>query len=171
MMSLDSPDWANLKHAYGNASDIPALLQHLEAHPTEEENAPPWSEPWYSLYGALAHQGDVYTASFAAVPHIVRILAGSPSSASQSYFGFPAWVEVCRQRRQLTVPDELSSSYFEALTTLGRLVCAASSKDWDFDLLRSALSALAISKGSALLAEVLLELDEASARKFLAPSR
>ena len=87
-------------------------------------------------------------------------------------FGLPAWVEVCRQRRQLTVPDELSSSsYFEALTTLGRLVCAASSKDWDFDLLRSALSALAISKGSALLAEALLELTKLLLKNFLAPTR
>jgi hypothetical protein len=74
-------------------------------------------------------------------------------------------------RHHLTVSDELSSSYFEALQKLGGLVCAASSRDWDFDFMRIALSAVAISKGSALMAEVLLELDEVSAEEFLAPKR
>jgi hypothetical protein len=167
VISLDSPDWASLQHAYGNASDIPALLRQLETVPAAEGN----SEPWFSLWSALAHQGDVYTASFAAVPHVVRVLATSPSSASFTYFQFPAWVEICRQRHNLTVPDELSASYFTALEKLGHLVCAASSSDWDFEFLRVALSAMAISKGSALTAEALLQLDEVSAEEFLAPRR
>jgi hypothetical protein len=105
------------------------------------------------------------------VPHVVNVLATSPSSASFTYFQFPVWVEICRLRHHLTVSDELSSSYFEALQKLGGLVCAASSRDWDFDFMRIALSAVAISKGSALMAEVLLELDEVSAEEFLAPKR
>ena len=167
MISLESPYWASLQHAYGKASDIPALLRQLETNPSAEGNA----EPWFSLWSALAHQGDVYTASFAAVPHAVRVLASSPSSASFTYFQFPTWVEICRQRHHLTVPGELSSSYFEALTRLGSLVCAASSRAWSFDFMRAALAAMAISKGSALMAEALLELDEDSAEEFLAPRR
>jgi hypothetical protein len=167
MISLDSPDWTQLRHAYGDASDIPALLRQLETMPAAEGN----SEPWFSLWSALAHQGDVYTASFAAVPYVVDALATSPSSASYTYFQFPAWVEICRQRHDLTVPEELSSSYFKALEMLGHLVCAAAASDWDFDFLRIALSAMAISKGSALIAETLMELDKVSAEEFLLPRR
>lgn len=163
MISLDSPDWASLQHAYGNASDIPALLRQLETLPAATGN----SDPWFSLWSALAHQGDVYTASFAAVPHVVRVLATSPSSASFAYFQFPAWVEICRQRHNLNVPDQLSAAYFAALEKLGHLVCAATSSDWGFEFLRAALSAMAISKGSVLMAEALLQLDEVSAEEFL----
>jgi hypothetical protein len=167
VISLDSPDWASLQHAYGDATDIPALLRQLDAFPSAEGNA----EPWFTLWSALAHQGDVYPASFAAVPHIVSVLATSPSLASFTYFQFPVWVEICRLRHNLTVPEELSLSYFEALQKLGSLVCAASSRDWDFDFTRVALAAMAISKGFALMAEALLELDKASAEEFLAPKR
>jgi hypothetical protein len=122
MLSLDSPEWASLEHAYGSASDIPDLLRQLATLPSSEGNA----EPWFSIWSALAHQGDVYTASFAAVPHVVRFLATGPAAASFVYFQFPAWVEICRQRHGLTVPDDLSSDYFTALKMLGSLVCAAS---------------------------------------------
>jgi hypothetical protein len=30
MLSLDSAEWAGLKHAYGSAADIPDLLRQLE---------------------------------------------------------------------------------------------------------------------------------------------
>jgi hypothetical protein len=110
VISLDSPYWASLQHAYGNASDIPALLRQLKTLPSAEGNA----EPWFSIWSALAHQGDVYTASFVAVPHVVSVLATSSSSASFTYFQFPTWVEICRNKHSLTVPDDLSSSYFEA---------------------------------------------------------
>jgi hypothetical protein len=146
---------------------FPLCFDSLKTLPEAEGS----SEPWFSLWSALAHQGDVYTASFAAVPHVVRVLATSPSSASSTCFQFPVWVQICRQRHNLTVPEELSASYFTALEKLGHLVCAASSSDWDFEFLRVALSAMAISKGSALMAEALLELDEVSAEEFLAPRR
>jgi len=119
----------------------------------------------------FSDQDDVYSASFAAVPHIVRFLAASPTSVSATYFQFPAWVEICRRRRSVTVPEELASAYFGALDMLGGLVCAASSRDWDYEFLRIALSAMALSKGSALIAEVLQELDVLSAEEFLRTRR
>ena len=56
MLSLDDTQWAELSHAYGRASDIPALLRQLYALP----HASGQEEPWFSLWSALAHQGDVY---------------------------------------------------------------------------------------------------------------
>lgn len=163
MLSLDSPVWATLQHAYGNASDIPDLLRQLDSLPSSEGN----SEPWFSIWSALAHQGDVYTGSFAAVPHVVRVLASNPSAASFVYFQFPAWVEICRQRHAMTVPSDLTADYFDALKRLGNLVGAVIDKDWDRDFLMCALAALAVSKGFALVGEAIQELDDATAEAFL----
>jgi hypothetical protein len=163
MLSLDSPEWASLEHAYGSAVRHTRSLRQLATLPSSEGNA----EPWFSIWSALAHQGDVYTASFAAVPHVVRFLATGPAAASFVYFQFPAWVEIWRQRHGLTVPDDLSSDYFTALKMLGSLVCAASSRDWDHDFLVSALAAMAVSKGFPLVAEAFQELDDATAESFL----
>jgi hypothetical protein len=71
MLSLDSPHWRELQHAYGSAADIPPLLRALESLPPSAGR----EEPWFTLWSALAHQGDVYSASFAAVPHVIRALS------------------------------------------------------------------------------------------------
>jgi hypothetical protein len=48
MLSLDSPRWATLQHAYGDASDIPALLRQLTHFPPSDGN----KEPWFTLWSA-----------------------------------------------------------------------------------------------------------------------
>jgi hypothetical protein len=155
-LALDSPTWRDLTHAYGDAADIPELLRQLESLPP---SAAYDSEPWFSLWSALAHQGDVYSASFAAVPHVVKVLATDPTRADSSYFHFPAWVEVCRTRTNTPVPSDLAPAYFEALTRLPPLVAAsAGQREWDDDLLLCALAAIAASKGGAEVAEAVLEL-------------
>jgi len=53
MLSLDSDRWSELQHAYGDASNIPALLVQLIDLPSATGDA----EPWFSLWSALAHQG------------------------------------------------------------------------------------------------------------------
>ena len=86
MLPLDSARWAELNHAYGKAANVPQLLRQLESFPTSEDE----SEPWFSIWSALAHQGDVYSASFAAVPHVVRVLALDPVRAGLlSYYSLP----------------------------------------------------------------------------------
>jgi len=163
MLDLDSPEWSTLQHAYGSASDIPDLLRQLESLPSSEGNM----EPWFSIWSSLAHQGDVYTASFAAVPHVVRFVASNPSAASFVYFQFPAWVEICRQRHAITVPSDLRGDYFDALKRLGSLVCTVIDKSWDRDFLVCALAAVAVSKGFALVGEAIQELDDSTAEALL----
>lgn len=163
MLSLDSPMWSTLRHAYGSAEDIPPLLRQLETLPTSEGD----KEPWFSIWSALAHQGDVYPASFAAVPHVVRVLAVAPAVADFSYFDFPAWVEICRQKNGIDVPEELQTAYFAALARLPSLVAAAAERDWDEDMLRSALSAIAAAKGFGSIAEAVGELSQEVAEEFM----
>jgi len=163
MLSLDSPKWSELRHAYGAASDIPELLRQLENLPPAEGR----NEPWFSIWSALAHQGDVYSASFAAVPHVVRYLSLAPSKAHFTYFQFPAWVEICRQKRSVPIPEELRSAYFGALRRLPSLVAAAADRDWDANFLSCALAALAAAKGFGLVAEAVLEIDPQVAEDFM----
>jgi hypothetical protein len=163
MLSLESQRWTELRHAYGTAGDIPALLLQLSNLPSSENN----SEPWFTLWSALAHQGDVYSASFAAVPHVVQALAIAPSKADHAFFQFPAWVEICRAKKQVEVPEDLGPAYFAALARLPALIASASSRTWESDFVACALAALAAAKGQPVVAEAALELIPEVAKEFM----
>jgi hypothetical protein len=163
LLSLDSPKWSELEHAYGAASDIPALLRQLDGFPKSEGN----KDPWFSIWSALAHQGDVYSASFAAVPHVVEVLSRGPLKADFSYFQFPAWVEICRQKNSAPIPPELEGAYLAALRRLPSLVAAAAEREWDSNLLACALSAIAAAKGFVSVAEAVQELDPEVSTEFM----
>lgn len=163
MLSLDSPRWSTLTHAYGDASDIPNLLRQLEHLPSSEGD----KEPWFSIWSSLAHQGDVYTASFAAVPHVVAFLASSPARADFSFFQFPAWVEICRRKQDISIPGDLAPAYWAALAELPALVAKAAESDWDESKLSCALAALAVAKGFPSVGEAVLEINSEIAEQFL----
>jgi len=152
-----------MRHAYGVASDIPQLLRKLETAPLSETD----SDTWFSLWSALAHQGDIYPASFAAVPHIVRMLAVAPQEASHDFFSFPAWIEICRQKQAVEIPEDLAGDYFDALAQLPSLVAAAADREWDTYLVRATLSAIAAVKGFGAIAELIQELEPASVAALL----
>jgi len=163
MLSLNDARWSELEHAYGNASDIPALLKQLSTLPSANGEA----DPWFSLWSALAHQGDVYSASFAAVPHVVAALATDPTKADSTYFQFPAWVECCRVKKGVPVPEDLSLDYKRSLSQLPQLVAEASTRPWDESFLQCALGAIAAAKGQVAVAEAAMELNRETSEKFL----
>ncbi len=164
MLSLQSKRWSELQHAYGSAANVPALLGRLGELPKSEGEA----EPWFTLWSALAHQGDVYSASFAAVPHVVAALSTAPSEADESFFQFPAWVEICRAKNQAEIPTDLQAQYFEALARLPSLVAQASTRQWEAGFLACALSAIAAAKGQHEIAEAVLEMSSPKiAEEFL----
>jgi hypothetical protein len=162
MLDLNSPRWPELQHAYGAASDIPGLLRQLNTLPSSNGT----SEPWFSIWSALAHQGDVYSASFAAVPYVIKAATIDPLKASSDYFHFPAWVEICRHRKNVAVPEDLQSSYSAALARLPQLVFAAAERRWTHDFLVCALSAMAVSKDAPEIAEAILELTPDTITEF-----
>ena len=163
LLSLENHRWSELEHGYGHASDTPGLLRQLAEHPDSSDD----KEPWFMLWSSLAHQGDVYSASFAAVPHVVHAIASSPLKVDFSYFQFPAWVEICRIKNDVSVPEDIAPAYFESLSRLPSLVAAASAREWDATFLSCALSALAASKGQVTIAEAVLELSPAVAEEFM----
>lgn len=163
-LSLDDTlRWADLRHAYGSAGDVPGLLRQLVALPASRGR----DEPWFSLWSALAHQGDVYSASFAAVPHVVRALSIAPTKADSSFFHCPARVEICRQKTATPVPEDLRQAYFTALARLPSLVAAAADREWDDSFLACILAAIAAAKGYGTVAEAAQELTPDVAGEFM----
>jgi len=76
-------------------------------------------------------------------------------------------VEVCRQRKAVSIPEDLRTGYFSALAQLPALVAAAANREWDSEFLCCALSAIAAAKGSGRVAEAILELSPEVAQRFL----
>jgi hypothetical protein len=69
------------------------------------------SEPYFSLWSALCHQGDAYTASYAAVPHLVDVLLAAPSPAHDSTLQLVVCIEIARARGDgPELPTELQPS-------------------------------------------------------------
>src|SRR5579863_1227359 len=66
MLSLDDKRWQNLEGGYRTQFDPRPSLSRLDTD--DDTNA-----AWHDLWEGLHHQGDVGEASYAAVPHLVRI--------------------------------------------------------------------------------------------------
>jgi len=68
--NLETIDWSKLRHAYGEASDVPKYLRSiLSADEKEREDA------FFGLFNTIFHQGKVYEASAYAVPFLFELLA------------------------------------------------------------------------------------------------
>ncbi|MEU6754046.1 HEAT repeat domain-containing protein [Spirillospora sp. NPDC046719] len=70
LAGLDDVDWAGLRHAYGYADDVPALLRTLRT-PDQEER----QNALHTLYASIYHQGSRYPASGPAVPFLLALAA------------------------------------------------------------------------------------------------
>ncbi len=68
IVPMTTIDWHGLTHAYGTAEDIPGLFQRLGGADDDEV--------WGELWSSLCHQGSVYDASWAALPHLTDIACG-----------------------------------------------------------------------------------------------
>jgi len=159
MLALDDPFWSQLNHAYGPASDIPNLLRNLALAPRMRSDDE--AEPWHTLWSSLCHQGDVYTASYAAVPHLLQIAINTPGPIDWSFFGLPAAIEIARfNQRGPAIPPELVVSYEKALNRLMDCVIVHRADAWDESMALSVITALTAAKGHHRLAEALLNLDK-----------
>ena len=158
MLSLDDPRWRELRHAYGDAGDVPALLRSLAL--STEPKAGHRTEPWFTLWSSLCHQGDVYTASYVAVPHIVQIASEAKEPVDFSFFELPTAIEVARRNgRGPDVPEAYADDYHRAIAQLVENVSLHRNEAWDESMLLSAAAAQAVAKGHVDVAEALLNLD------------
>ena len=165
MLPLDSDEWAELTNAYGIATDIPPLLRELASFPPKDSYR---SEPYSSLWGNLCHQGDVYSASYAAVPHIVAILESAPERASEDFFHLPAQIELCRCKGcGPEIPGDLEKWYFDAFSKFPNLVAQAQTRELGEEYIRILSATTAVVGGQRELGEAILELEPRIVKRFM----
>ncbi len=90
--------WSALTDAYGDAAQIPTLIDDWVSSPTEAKLS--------DLWGRLCHQGSVYSASFAAIPLLHRALPALPPSERRNALMLIGAILSSWDRRGGAVPDE-----------------------------------------------------------------
>jgi hypothetical protein len=164
MISLESERWGQLNTAYGAAASIPKLVRALEPFPPYEGAR---AEPYFSLWSALCHQGDIYTASYAAVPHLVRVIESAPEFAPWTLFSLVSAIEAARvEGKGPDMPQDLSTDYFEALSRVPQVGLRAAGSKWDDLRCRAILGCVATAKGHPELGSVIEELEPSIVEKF-----
>jgi HEAT repeat protein len=79
---LDAVPWQALRHAFGEASDVPRLVRALALPDRDERPA-----ALKALFGCLVHQGSVGEVTLRAVPFLFELLA-EPSTPERNWLAF-----------------------------------------------------------------------------------
>lgn len=146
MLDLDSDRWRELRHAYGSAADIPALLRQLPGAPVRSSDSE--GEPWFTLWSALCHQSDIYPASFAAVPHIVAAAHHREPADRIEYLFLAGTIESMRHKASSpSLPAELEPAYAAALQAAVPLTLEALRVEPDRSWFQGLLAALSAFRG------------------------
>jgi len=112
------------------------------------------------LWTELHHQGNVGDASYAAVPHLVRIYREHCAIEWNTY-AIVVIIELARNREHNpVVPEYLRESYFEAIRELAEIGMADLRHAKDLDQLRAILAVIALSKGLRVHAKYLIYYSE-----------
>lgn len=113
VVQLPNVNWPSLSQAYGSAENIPTLLVQAESD-TRGGNV--FGSAWFKLWSALCHQGDTYTASYAAVPYLVRLAEQPDYRCQYDPLLLAASIEVSRlEGAGPELPPDLVSLYSAAL--------------------------------------------------------
>jgi hypothetical protein len=157
MLSLSDPRWSELQHAYGAAGDVPVLLaraatDHRPGH--HQESA------WFALWSALCHQGDAYSASLVAVPHLIALAPEALAQHSYEPLLLPASIEQARlEDRAPSVPTDLASAYSAAIEKGRELAERAVPRAWNDDARIALTGSLAVFRGDLAGAQAVFEAD------------
>jgi hypothetical protein len=150
MLGFDDKRWEQLSGGYRTQFDPRAAFSKLESN-IQSEDA--WDELWEGLH----HQGDVGEASYAAVPHIVRIYRQRRGDRWRT-FGLVALIELARGKgTNPEIPNWLKQDYFQAIQDLAEIGSTEVMREDDAYAARAMLSVIAIAKGARTHARFLFE--------------
>jgi hypothetical protein len=156
MLSLDSPRWAELTQSYGSGEDVPRLLGALATIDEPEARA----EVWFALWRMLCRPDAVYTAAYAAAPHLIDVAADVELPERVEAIHFVSRIELMRRTPGAPpIPADLLVDYAEAVEALPALVAGAVDEPWSADVAQILAAALLIGKRHGALGGAILELD------------
>ncbi|CAM3633679.1 MULTISPECIES: hypothetical protein [Saccharibacillus] len=135
MLALDDSAWQRLITAYGGGQEAADLVRELEPDASDSERRE-------ALMELLLHQGTIYTATLAAVPHLARMAANAadPQVRADLYI-LCGWMEASREsgadprdiassgefrrkrqpKLEAEIVERIARGYREGLERLGRL--------------------------------------------------
>jgi hypothetical protein len=149
LLNLNDTRWQNLDGGYRTRFDPRPLLSHLETNKGAKA-------AWHELWEGLHHQGDVGEASYAAVPHLVRIYRGRGAIDWNTY-AIVAVIELARDEgKNPKVPKWLEEDYFQAIRDLAEIGAVEILRTKNAEEVRAILSILAISAGARIHAKFLV---------------
>jgi len=153
MLNLDDERWHGLTGGYRIPFDPRPSLLRLEVG-TDVDGT------WHELWEELHHQGDVGEASYAAVPHLVRI-HGQRGFVDWNTYGIVATIELARgQGKNPALPKWLEEDYFDAIQELAKLGSVEVLRAEGQVAVRAILSILAIAKGARTHGRFLVDYSE-----------
>lgn len=112
MLDLSDERWSRLRHAFGPANDLPEKLldlAQLEGLPRTAKE-----EPLVSLWEAICHQACPDEAAYAAVPHLVRIIASFPTEQRDAVLHLVGSIAAFEEHGA-ACPEDLRPAYEKAL--------------------------------------------------------
>ena len=165
MLALNEDAWRDLRHAQGDACDIPAYLRQLAAFPEGDGRK---DDPYASLWRLLLYKRCVYTASYAALPHMVEMMGDVPERAHASVLELVTRMEIARARGNgPPMEGAMAVMYQKAIDRLPEVIARMAQHAWDERFTRLAAAALAVAKGQPTLAEAILELKPDKLANFM----
>jgi hypothetical protein len=161
-LALDPNDddlWRSLTGGYRIPYDPRPALRSLELGENVES-------VWRELSTELYHQGDVGEASYAAVPHLVRIHE-QRSIPDWNTYALAAMIEEGRNAPQNPIlPDHLRDAYEQAWRELVRIGLNEFEKANDSLLVSSIIAVLAMGKGQFYLGRLAVLFNDQERMKF-----
>ena len=147
-MPLDSERWADLRTAYGDGREVPDLLRRVATEGVPEGYTSVQSGcPWARLWATICHQGSVYTASYAAVPHLVHLCARVALAVRPRVINLVVSIEIGRGPSAAPLPDDLAADYNGALAELREVVAECARHPWGAKEACSLAAALLVLNG------------------------
>jgi hypothetical protein len=152
-------EWGKYSDAYGPATILGAIL-------TDEIDTILSNDDPHDLWGRLCHQGQIYDASYVAVPFLLRIQLMS-TKPSWNVIALIAAIHIAHvDGCKPFVPSPVLDEYLQAVESLPRTLARFLIIGIDELSCRAALAACAAASENTLLAKVLLDLTPELARKF-----
>ncbi|MEP6621477.1 MAG: hypothetical protein ABJE47_19275 [bacterium] len=157
MLALESERWTELHQAHGTGEDIPRLLQALDAIDGDRERA----ELWFGVWSTLCPDGRLYSAAYAAVPHLMAI--GTTRGAQELVAALHVIAEIESLRHAggaPGIPADLVPAYAATVESMPQIVAASVNVPWDAPTAQILCAALAVGKRQPALGRAILSLGE-----------
>lgn len=159
MLPLDDPRWDTLVGGYRvRYSPTHILRELIEGRPSDSH--------WDALWQELHHQGNVDSASYAAVPYLAEHMRRAPK-LDFNPIAIIAVIEIARPSDgNPPVPDFLSESYHSTIASLPALLGQHPDTRWHANVLAAAMSCIALARGHRGMARVYLDLEPTVVRRW-----